>query len=320
MSNSLLWASISPDGQKLVSVGRNQSVDVYDSQSTKQLYYLTGHEDTIYRAVFEPDSQQLATVSLDRTVKFWQLEQGKELFSLALPTEFLQPSPVWDFDFRCLKDKCLIAVPLVRGQLQLYQLAYEGKLTADAAEKKRQQLDLWRIYHSTVDKLLQTNALQPALQALRETLEIANNFKAQFPNEPEFEALKKHGDCQQQKVQQLLKPNDTSLSVDCEIILDHLTTADEFNSLGLGFYKQKQYPKAQTIFAKALEQFPENLSILSNDAEMVLVQGDKQRIQKRLNVLQPLYSKKTTFIAICAPPSCSFCYICQTTNKQQKPC
>jgi WD40 repeat protein len=117
--DSLLWASISPDAHKLVSVGREQSVDVYDRLSTQRLYHLTGHESTVYRAVFAPDSQQLATVSADRTVKFWQLEQGKELFSLALPTEFTIPSAVWDFDFRCLNTQCLVAVPLVRGVLRI---------------------------------------------------------------------------------------------------------------------------------------------------------------------------------------------------------
>jgi WD40 repeat protein len=219
--DNLMWSSISPDAQKLVSVGRENSVDIYNNLSTQRLYHLTGHENTIYRAVFAPDSQSVATVSMDTTVKFWQLEQGKELFSLALPTEFMEPSAVWDFDFRCLKDKCLIAVPLVRGQLQLYTLGYEGKLTEDANEQKRQQLDVWRLYQNTVDKLLLSNATQPALQASHETEQLAQHFNQQFPNDAEFAALKKHGDCQQQKIQQLLKPDSPALSTDCESSLHH---------------------------------------------------------------------------------------------------
>jgi WD40 repeat protein/energy-coupling factor transporter ATP-binding protein EcfA2 len=211
----IVWSSISPDGLKLVSVGGNQAVDVYDSLSTQPLYHLIGHKHTISRAVFAPDSQSVATVSIDKTVKFWQLEQGKELFSLALPTEDMDTLPVWDFDFRCLKDKCLIAVPLVRGQLQLYTLAYEGKLTEDANEQKRQQVDLWRLYLNTVDKLLLSNATQPALQASHETEQLAQHFNQQFPNDAEFATLKKHGDCQQQKIQQLLKPESPALSTDC---------------------------------------------------------------------------------------------------------
>jgi WD40 repeat protein len=227
-NDTILWSSISPNGLKLVSVGREQSVDVYDSLSTQPLYHLTGHEQTIFRAVFAPDSQSVATISGDRTVKFWQLDQGKELFSLALPTEFMSPSSVWDFDFRCLKDKCLIAVPLVRGQLQLYTLAYEGKLTEDASEQKRQQLDVLRLYQNTVDKLLLSNATQPALQASHEAEQLAQHFNQQFPNDAEFTALKKHGDCQQQKIQQLLKPKSPALSTDCEISLHHIKDLSGF--------------------------------------------------------------------------------------------
>ena len=87
-----------------------------------------GHEQTVYRAIFSPDSRQLATVSSDMTVKVWDLDSQKALFSLRLPTVFKNPSPLWDFDFRCvgeaLKD-CWIAVPLTVGKLALYRLGYE---------------------------------------------------------------------------------------------------------------------------------------------------------------------------------------------------
>ena len=291
-NDSLLWASISPDNQKLVSVGRDQSVDVYDSQSTQPLYHLTGHESTVYRAIFASDSQQVATVSNDGTVKVWGLEQAKELFSLDLPTEFMLPSAVWDFDFRCLKAKCLIAVPLVRGQLQLYQLAYEGKLTEDADENKRQQLNLWRLYLNSADQLLQTHALQPALQTLHETAEIADRYLAQFPNDPDVEVLKQEGDCQQLKVQQLLKAENKPLNIDSEIKLSQISSAKVFGCNGISLYKQKNYAEAQTVFSQGLEKFPSDLPLLSNDAELALVQGDIQRMQQRLNTLQALYRQQ----------------------------
>jgi tetratricopeptide (TPR) repeat protein len=180
----------------------------------------------------------------------------------------------------------------VRGQLQLYTLAYEGKLTEDASEQKRQQLEMWRLYQNTVDKLLLSNATQPALQASHETEQLAQHFNQQFPNDAEYAALKKHGDCQQQKIQQLLKPESPALSADCEIILNHVISAAQFNDWGVSLYKQKQYPQAQAIFAKGLEKFPEYLDMLSNDAELALVQGDKQRLQQRLNTLQTLYKQK----------------------------
>ncbi|MGZ5077820.1 MAG: hypothetical protein ACXV9R_14490, partial [Methylobacter sp.] len=291
--DSLLWATISPDGQKLASVGRgNSKVDVYDKLSTQLLYHLTGHENAVYRAVFAPDSQQLATVSSDTTIKLWNLDQGKELFSLALPTNREQGIPVRDFDFRCSKDQCLIAVPLVRGALQLYRLGYGQALTEDSAEQKRQQLEIWQQYLDTVEKQLRTNALQAAEQTLNEAGQIAQRINERFPDAPEFSNLKTLSDCQQQQLQRLLKQDSPELSLSCEISLNHDTTADQLNHLGLSFYNQKQYSKAQTLYGEALKKFPGDLSLLSNDAELALVQGDKPRMQQRLSTLQTLYSQK----------------------------
>lgn len=213
--DNLLWASLSPDGRTLVSVGREQSVDVYDPLSSQPLAHLTGHENTVYRAAFAPDSGQIATVSSDRTVKLWSLEPGKALFSLALPTEDISPSPVWDFDFRCVTDQCLIAVPLVRGTLQLYRLGYEQPLTADADEQKRQQLVLWRQYQDSADQQLLTHAPHAAAQTLHEQDEIAQRFHAQFPNAPETAAFDTHRDCQQQQLQHLLTPDSPAPSAAC---------------------------------------------------------------------------------------------------------
>jgi tetratricopeptide (TPR) repeat protein len=327
--DDLLWASISPDAKKLVSVGREYAVNVYDRLSTQRLYHLTGHEQTVYRALFAPDSEQLATVSNDRTVKFWQLEQGKELFSLALPTEITSPSAVWDFDFRCLKNQaqCLIAVPLVRGVLQLYRLGYESELSEDTDELKRQQLEVWLQYARTVTQLLQTNALQPAAQALRETEQIAERFNTRFPNDPASAALKNQSDCQRQWLnaglqalpvngdktvkpktgKALEKPATPTLSAECAIILDDtLSPADKFNSLGLNLYKQQRYPEAQAQFALSLQQFPQDLNLLGNDAELALVQGDSTRLQQRLLTLQALYPKKDGVYSDSHPAIMSF--------------
>jgi WD40 repeat protein len=119
----LLWASLSPDNKWVVSVGRSLSVNIYAAQDGQEQHRLVGHEQAIFRAIFSPDSQQVATVSSDATVRLWDLSNGSELFSLRLPTNQGSPTPLWDFDFRCLPNKhCWIAVPLRRGKLVLYDL------------------------------------------------------------------------------------------------------------------------------------------------------------------------------------------------------
>src|SRR5437870_6218640 len=69
--NELLWATLSPDGQAMASVGRAQVVEVYSTHDAQLLHRLVGHEDTIYRAIFSPDGHQLATVSSDATLRLW---------------------------------------------------------------------------------------------------------------------------------------------------------------------------------------------------------------------------------------------------------
>ncbi len=115
-----LWASLSPDGHTMASVGRSLVVDVYATRDARLLHRLVGHEQAVFRAIFSPDSQQLATVSGDTTLRLWDLGSSGELFSLRLPTHRNPPVPLWDFDLRCTPTGCWIAVPLTRGKLALY--------------------------------------------------------------------------------------------------------------------------------------------------------------------------------------------------------
>jgi WD40 repeat protein len=119
--NRLLWATLSPDGQAMASVGRDHVVHVYSTHDAQLRHRLGGHESAVYRAIFSPDGHQLATVSADATLRLWDLDTGGALFSLRLPTHRSPPVPLWDFDFRCTPTGCWIAVPLTRGKLALYE-------------------------------------------------------------------------------------------------------------------------------------------------------------------------------------------------------
>lgn len=124
--DKLTWASISPDGREAAAVGRGSSVSLYSLANPGSPRRLVGHEHTVYRAIYSPDGRQLATVSGDKTVRLWDLDSQRLLFTLRLPTGFQEPSPLWDFDFRCTAaGDCWIAVPLTVGRLALYRLPYE---------------------------------------------------------------------------------------------------------------------------------------------------------------------------------------------------
>jgi len=119
----LMWSELSPNGQQIATVGRDQLVHIYSTQNKSTKYGLVGHESTIYRVIYSADGQQVATVSDDGTLRVWDLYNGSELFKLRLPTirngDFV---PVWDFDFRCTSKDCWISVPLTSGKLMLYNL------------------------------------------------------------------------------------------------------------------------------------------------------------------------------------------------------
>ncbi|MDD5394662.1 MAG: hypothetical protein PHE17_16730 [Thiothrix sp.] len=119
-NDALLWASLSPDGTTLASVGREQTVSIYPASGTGTPLRLNGHEQTVYKAIFSPDSRQLATLSSD--LRVWDLDTQSELFRLRLPVEITSGPPYWDFDFRCTPTGCWIAVPLTSGKLVLYNL------------------------------------------------------------------------------------------------------------------------------------------------------------------------------------------------------
>jgi hypothetical protein len=71
-------------------------------------------------------------------------------------------------------------------------------------------------------------------------------------------------------------------------------------------YKHQRYPEAQAQFALSLQQFPQDLLLLSNDAELALVQGDTTRLQQRLLTLQALYPKKDGVYSDSYPAIMSF--------------
>ena len=128
-----MWISLMPDGRRAAVVGRGSSITLLDlARSDAVPQRLVGHENAVFKAIHTPDGRLLATVSSDMTLRVWDLHQDLDrqrlLFTQRLPalSKANQPSPLWDFDFRCVKDSgdCWAVVPLTMGRVVVYRWPY----------------------------------------------------------------------------------------------------------------------------------------------------------------------------------------------------
>jgi WD40 repeat protein len=71
--------AVSPDGQSLISTGRDRTVRVWDVATGKERHCMQGHTDWVRRAVISPDGRRVLSASKDQTVRVWDVETGKEV-------------------------------------------------------------------------------------------------------------------------------------------------------------------------------------------------------------------------------------------------
>lgn len=73
----------SPDGSKLVSVGADAKIFVYDGKTGDNIMELVdannGHKGSVFAVSWDASSKYIVTSSADQTVKVWDVESGKVL-------------------------------------------------------------------------------------------------------------------------------------------------------------------------------------------------------------------------------------------------
>jgi WD40 repeat protein len=71
-----------PDGRRIVSGSRDQTVWVWDAQSGGELACLRGHAAAVTSVAFDPDGRRIVSGSWDQTVRVWDAQSGGELACL----------------------------------------------------------------------------------------------------------------------------------------------------------------------------------------------------------------------------------------------
>ena len=81
-SDSVLSASFSPDGRRIVTGSSDNTARVWDAESGKEIALLKAHSGSVQSVSFSPDGRRIVTGADDNTARVWDAQSGKEIACL----------------------------------------------------------------------------------------------------------------------------------------------------------------------------------------------------------------------------------------------
>jgi len=78
---TVLSATISPDGLRLISGGQDTTLKLWDAATGHLVRVFHGHTDWVGTVVFSPDGSRLLSGSDDKTLKLWDAVTGRSLLT-----------------------------------------------------------------------------------------------------------------------------------------------------------------------------------------------------------------------------------------------
>ncbi|KAJ1484583.1 WD40-repeat-containing domain protein [Baffinella frigidus] len=71
--------TFSPDGTRVVSASRDNTVKIWDVATGAEVCTMTGHSDNVLSIAFSPDGKRVVSGSKDNRVKLWDTTTGTEV-------------------------------------------------------------------------------------------------------------------------------------------------------------------------------------------------------------------------------------------------
>jgi len=79
----------SPDGQRLVSAGFDNTIKVWDVSNGSEIMSLAGHSESIKSVALSSDGKLIASSGFDKTVRIWDASTGQEIRTLLGHNDFV---------------------------------------------------------------------------------------------------------------------------------------------------------------------------------------------------------------------------------------